>query len=102
MIFGVNLVSVDTMHIVYEEQFRSSLKSIVDYIASDKVSAAEAFKRNLKNQFDLIRDNPHMHRVSRYRDNNAYRDMIYMGYTTVYKIEDGVIRVLDIFKWVDR
>jgi len=90
------------MKIVYEKQFRSSLKSIVDYIASDKASAADAFKRNLKDQFDLICDNPNMHRASLYRNSDAYRDMIYMGYTTVYKIEDDVIRVLDIFKWMDR
>ena len=90
------------MEIVYEKQFRSSLKTIINYIASDKASAADAFKRNLKNRFDLIRDNPRMHRVSLYRDSDPYRDMIYMGYTTIYKIEDDVIRVLDIFKWVDR
>ena len=90
------------MKIVYTKRFHSSLKTIVDYIASDKPSAADAFVHNLKDQFDLIRDNPHMYRASLYRNSDAYRDMIYMGYTTVYKIEDDVICVLDIFKWMDR
>jgi len=28
--------------------------------------------------------------------------LTYMGYTVIYKIDDDVIRVLDIFKWEDR
>jgi len=43
-----------------------------------------------------------MFRASIYYENESYRDLVFMGYTAIYKIDDDVIRVLDIFKWVDR
>jgi len=90
------------MKIVYEEQFKNSLKSIMKFIANDKTSASIAFKKELKFKFELLLDNPKMYRASIYFDNEAYRDMIYKGYTIIYKIERNTIKVLDIFKWVDK
>ena len=43
-----------------------------------------------------------MCRVSIYFNDKAYRDMIYKGYTIIYKIENDTIKVLDIFKWIDK
>jgi len=87
---------------VYEKQFRIALKYISDYIAKDKVSASLDFKKELKKKFDIVLDNPRMYRASRYFEDDKYRDLTYMGYTVIYKIDDGLIRVLDIFKWEDR
>ena len=75
---------------------------IVNYIAEDKVSASHMFKKELKKKFELVVDNPKMYRASMYHENESYRDMVFMGYTAIYKIEDDRIKVLDIFKWVDR
>ena len=90
------------MRLLYEKQFRVSLKSVVEYIAKDKVSASLAFKKELKNKFEMVLDNPRMYRASVYFLDDTYRDLTYMGYTVIYKIDDDVIRVLDIFKWEDR
>ena len=79
-----------------------ALKSVVEYIAKDKVSASLAFKKELKNKFEMVLDNPRMYRASVYFLDDKYRDLTYMGYTVIYKIDDDVIRVLDIFKWEDR
>lgn len=92
------------MKIIYEKQFRDSLSEILSYIKKDKPSASITFKKELKNKIELIIDNPKMYRASIYHENENYRDLIYMGYTTIYKIEakEEVIKVLDIFKWIDR
>lgn len=91
------------MRVIYEKQFRTALQSVVEYIAKDKVSVSIAFKRKLKEKFEMVTDNPRMHRASLYiRDDDSYRDLIYMGYTVIYKIGTDVIRVLDIFKWEDK
>ena len=90
------------MRIVYEKQFRIALKDIADFIAEDKASASRQFKKELKKKFELVAENPRMFRASMYHENESYRDLVFMGYTAIYKIDDDVIRVLDIFKWVDR
>ena len=87
---------------MYEKQFRIALKGIVEYIAEDKVSASKLFKKELKEKFELVMENPQMYRASVYYKNEAYRDLVFMGYTAIYKIENDVIKVLDIFKWVDK
>ncbi|HHD79510.1 MAG TPA: hypothetical protein ENK98_07770 [Epsilonproteobacteria bacterium] len=43
-----------------------------------------------------------MYRASVYHKSDAYRDLVFMGYTAIYKIEADVIKVLDVFKWVDK
>jgi len=90
------------MKIVYEEQFKSALSSIIEHISKDKPNASGIFKKELKSKFELLLSNPKMCRVSIYFNDKAYRDMIYKGYTIIYKIEDDTIKVLDIFKWIDR
>ena len=87
------------MKIIYEKQFRIALKDIVTYIAEDKVSASELFKKELKKKFELVIENPKMYRASVYHKSENYRDLVFMGYTAIYKIEDDRIKVLDIFKW---
>ena len=90
------------MKIIYEKQFRSALKDISTHIAKDKLSASYSFKKELKKRFELVAQNPKMCRASEYYESDNYRDLIFMGYTAIYKIEDDVIKVLDIFKWVER
>ena len=90
------------MKIVYEENFKVSLKRILFYIAKDKKSAAQDFKSNLFYTFQNLLDNPKMYRKSFYSDSEDYRDMIFVGYTITYKIDGESIKILDIFKWSDR
>ena len=90
------------MKVIYEKQFRIALQDIVDFIAKDKISASSLFKKELKNKFEMVRENPKMFRRSIYYNDESYRDLIFMGYTAIYKIEDDMIKVLDIFKWIDK
>jgi len=43
-----------------------------------------------------------MCRKSLYFEDDSYRDLIFKGYTIIYKVEDDMIKVLDIFKWQER
>ena len=92
------------MTIRYEEQFKNALREISLYIAKDKPTASQNFKKNLKSKIEDILDNPKMYRASYYFDDENYRDLIFKGYTTIYKIDskEDVVSVLDIFKWVDK
>jgi len=43
-----------------------------------------------------------MCRKSKYIDDTNCRDLIFKGYTTIYKIQEDQIKVLDIFKWENK
>lgn len=90
------------MKIVFEEQFSDSFNVILTRIASDKKSAAIDFKRELKKKIGALWDYPYMYRQSHYYSDEHYRDLIYKGYTVVYKITEDAIQILDIFKWVEK
>ena len=90
------------LHIIYEESFSKSLFNILTFISKDKKSSAVKFKNNLKEKIELLKLSPFMCRKSKYIDNENYRDLIFKGYTTIYKVEGNFIKILDIFKWEDR
>jgi plasmid stabilization system protein ParE len=90
------------LQIVYEESFSKSLLNILIFISKDKKSSAIKFKNNLKEKIELLKLSPFMSRKSKYINDENYRDLIFKGYTTIYKIEENQIKILDIFKWEDR
>lgn len=90
------------MCIVYEEQFGLQFKVILGFIARDNPTAAHAFRGALKRRIEKIPDNPLACRQSRYFTDPNLRDMIFIGYTAIYRVTTDEIRMLDIFKWQDR
>src|SRR3989338_8910186 len=90
--------SVYSQFLSFVKQFKQSEVSII----KDKKSAAIKFKSNLKEKIELLRVSPFMCEKSKYINNDNYRDLIFKGYTTIYKIEENQIKVLEIFKWEDR
>lgn len=90
------------MQIVYEESFSKSLLNILAFISKDKKSAAIKFKNSLKEKIELLRVSPFMCEKSKYINGEKYRDLIFKGYTTIYRVEENKIKVLEIFKWEDR
>ena len=90
------------MQIVYEKQFKKALADISHFIALDKVDAAKNFKKKLKQSLEYLKENPKMYKQSSYFKDENYRDMTFKGYTIIYKLEEDTIKVLDIFKWIDR
>lgn len=90
------------MQIVYEKQFRTQLQEILAFIAKDNPAAARSFRNKLKSRIELIPDAPLACRKSRYFDDDCLRDLIFMGYTVIYRITIHQIRILDLFKWQER
>ncbi len=90
------------MKIVYEQQFKEQLKAIIEFIARDNSRAAVSFRNNLKSRMQSLTDYPYACRKSLYFDDNSIYDLVYRGYTVIYRIVSDEIRVLDMFKWQDR
>ena len=90
------------MQIVYEEQFRNQLQEILAFIAKDNPGAARHFRNQLKTRIEQIPDTPLACRKSRYFDDETLRDLIFRGYTAIYRITSDQIRMLDLFKWQAR
>jgi plasmid stabilization system protein ParE len=88
--------------ILKKRKFLKNLSLIFEYIAKDKPSAAKQFKEELYNKIENLKNFPKMYRKSIYFDNENYRDLIFKGYTVIYKIEDDKILILDIFKWSEK
>jgi len=90
------------MRIERKPRFLKELFSILRFIKKDKVHAAIEFEKQLNSKIKKLVDFPYQYRPSRYFEDNAYRDLIYRGYTVIYKVEDERILILEIFKWQNR
>ncbi len=90
------------MRIVYEEQFGTQLQAILSFIARDNPAAARRFCESLKRRIEQIPATPLACRQSTYFDDPTLRDLIFMGYTAIYRVTPAEIRLLDIFKWQER
>ncbi|MDY0320455.1 MAG: type II toxin-antitoxin system RelE/ParE family toxin [Arcobacteraceae bacterium] len=89
------------MKIIKDSQYTKALCNIIRYIAQDKLTAAKNFESNLNHKIKKIPHFPYKHRKSFYFQDDTYRDLIYKGYTVIYKIQTDTIIILDIFKWTD-
>ena len=87
------------MRIIYDPVFETHLLEIINYIATDKPMAAHQFAESLKKSIENLPYSPFKYRKSIYFNDENIRDMIFKGYTIVYKIyplEDSIY-ILDIF-----
>lgn len=87
------------MRIIESKQFKDELRAIAFYIKQDNLSASLHFVQNLRKNIKALRDFPYQHRRSIYFDNEAIRDMVYMGYTIVYEVnkENDTLVLFSIF-----
>ena len=86
------------MRIVRTRKFLNKFKKILAYIAKDKISASKKFREELNKKLNDLDHFPYKYRKSFYFDDENIRDLIFKGYTIIYKIEKDKIIVLDIFK----
>ena len=86
------------MKIVRSRKFLNKFKNILAYIAKDKISASKKFREELNERLNELDHFPYKYRKSFYFNDENIRDLIFKGYTIIYKIEKDKIIVLDIFK----
>ena len=90
------------MIIIKDENYLSQLFTLLSYIGKDKQSASKKFEEELNNKINLLKTSPFMCKQSNYFEHEAYRDLVYSGYTIIYKVEEEKIIILEIFKWQNR
>lgn len=87
------------MKILKTKHYNNELKTILSYIAKDKISASRDFYNKLNKQIKELYNFPYKYRQSIYFINKNIRDMIFEGYTIIYEVdlEENLIIVLSIF-----
>lgn len=85
------------MKIIESNLYKQKLRFITLNIKKDKPSAAIKFAKDLKKQIKDILNMPYKYRASHYHHDKSVRDMIYKGYTIIYKIYDKYIKIVEIF-----
>ena len=78
------------------------LMDILKRIKNDKPTASKKFEKELENKIQNLPHSPFMCRKSYYFEDENYRDLVYSGYTIIYKVTKDTIMILEIFKWIDR
>ena len=80
-------------------RYIKELFQILEYIAKDKVSASEDFLIELDKLIDNLPNFPYKYRKSIYFNDENIRDLIFKGYTVIYRINSikKEIEILRIF-----
>jgi plasmid stabilization system protein ParE len=68
--------------------FREKLGNQLKFISKDKPEAARKFKKEIIKKIKHLAQNPYSNRKSIYFDRSDIRDLIFKGYTVVYKIDE--------------
>ena len=69
------------------------------FIAEDKLSAARKFRKELLERIKEIPSNPYRFRKSIYFENVLIRDLIFKGYTIVFRINEDQIEIFGFVKY---
>ncbi len=88
-----------TYAITVGSEAKDNLKAIYDYIEKqDSTSKAKNFIYELQNSVNSLESMPFRCRTSIYNNDDAVRDLIYKGYTIVFKVHDQTVHILSIFR----
>jgi len=90
------------MKIIYKDSFVNRLENQIDFIAVNNPLRAKKFKQELVSRIKDIKYNPLSFRKSIYFDNSNIRDLIFKGYTIVFRINNNVIEVFGFVKYQDK
>lgn len=87
------------MKISFKDTFVIRLGKQLDYIALDSPANARRFKTDLLRMIKRIPSNPYKHRKSIYFNDQNIRDLIFKGYTIVFRINNDAIEVFGFVKY---
>lgn len=85
------------MNIVESNLYKIQLRKITLNIKKDKKTAAVKFAKDLKKQINGILNMPYKYKKSYYHEDENIRDMVFKGYTIIYKIYENHILIVEIF-----
>lgn len=81
--------------------FIAKLQFVLEKIAKDKKSAAHTFRREILHECYSLSDFPYRCRRSIHYNDDNIRDLIFKGWTVIYKIVDDEIKVFALTKYED-
>lgn len=92
------------MKIKILKSFSIKLADQVEFIAEDKPIAARNFKKDILNSIKDLNKQPYKQRKSIYFKDENIRDLIFKGYTIVYRIKtkENIIEVFGFVKYRER
>ena len=86
------------MVIIYSDEFIIELEAIIDFITFDSIDKANKFAKDLKAKINKIPDMPYAYVKNSQANNEKVRNLIFKGYTIVFRIGKSEIKILAIFK----
>lgn len=87
------------MKIIFKETFINRLENQIEFIAQNNPANARKFKNQLFNLIKRIPSNPRKHRKSIWYDDDNIRDVIFKGYTVVFRINNNTIEIFGFVKY---
>jgi plasmid stabilization system protein ParE len=75
------------MNIIRGQKYIKTLQEVMLFISKDSRARALAFKNELDKHINDLDNMPFKFRKSIYFDDENIRDLIFKGYTVVYKVE---------------
>ena len=87
------------MKIVFKDTFYHRLENQIEYISLDSLARARKFKSDLFKRIKEIGSNPYRYRKSIYFEEETIRDLIFKGYTIVFRINGNNIEIFGFVKF---
>lgn len=89
------------MKIKILQSYAEKLANQVEYIAQDKPEAAQKFRIEILAEIAKISKLPFSYRQSRYFGDANIREMIFKGYTTIFRVSEKKqeIEIFALIKW---
>jgi len=85
--------------IVFKDSFIYRLENQIEFIALDSPSRARKFKSDLMIRIKEIIKNPYQFRRSIYFEDETIRDLIFKGYTIVFRITNERVEIFGFVKY---
>jgi plasmid stabilization system protein ParE len=87
------------MKVIFKDTFIQRLESQIKFISIDSPKRARKFKSDLFKRIKEIPANPYRYRKSIYFEEGTIRDLIFKGYTIVFRITEENIEVFGFVKY---
>ena len=89
------------MRIIFKDTFIYRLENQLEFIAINNPANSRKFKNELFNLIKAIPSNPRKHRKSIWYNDINIRDLIFKGYTIVFRINNNSIEIFGFVKFQD-
>ena len=90
------------MNIIYKDTFIERLEKQLKYISKNSPNSAQKLKKELIQRIKDIPKSLYSFRKSIYFENDSIRDLIYKGYTIVFRINENQIEVFGFTKFQNK